>query len=112
MLFDPSLLPLILILVVIVIVAALLKRYRRCPSDKILVVYGSTGKGSAKCVHGGGVFVWPIIQDYAYLNLTPISIEANLIRMNTYLDSDLIKQLNSYYDKILDMAREEGDYVF
>ena len=78
MLFDPSLLPLILILVLIVIVAALLKRYRRCPSDKILVVYGSTGKGSAKCVHGGGVFVWPIIQDYAYLNLTPISIEANL----------------------------------
>ena len=76
--FDPSLLPLILILVIIVIVAALLKRYRRCPSDKILVVYGSTGKGSAKCVHGGGVFVWPIIQDYAYLNLTPISIEANL----------------------------------
>ena len=78
MLFDPSLLPLILIIVVIVLVAALLKRYRRCPSDKILVVYGSTGKGSAKCVHGGGVFVWPIIQDYAYLNLTPISIEANL----------------------------------
>ena len=74
MLFDPSLLPLILILVLIVIVAALLKRYRRCPSDKILVVYGSTGKGSAKCVHGGGVFVWPIIQDYAYLNLTPLSL--------------------------------------
>jgi flotillin len=75
---DASLLPVILVLVIIVIVAALLKRYRRCPSDKILVVYGSTGKGSAKCVHGGGVFVWPIIQDYAYLNLTPISIEANL----------------------------------
>ena len=71
-------LPIILIIVAIVIVSALLKRYRRCPSDKILVVYGSTGKGSAKCVHGGGVFVWPIIQDYAYLNLTPISIEANL----------------------------------
>ena len=71
-------LPIILIIVAIVIVSSLLKRYRRCPSDKILVVYGSTGKGSAKCVHGGGVFVWPIIQDYAYLNLTPISIEANL----------------------------------
>ncbi len=75
---DPTLLPLILILVVVALVAFLLKRYRRCPSDKILVVYGSTGKGSAKCVHGGGVFVWPVIQDYAYLNLTPISIEANL----------------------------------
>ncbi len=71
-------LPIILVIVAVVIAAALLKRYRRCPSDKILVVYGSTGKGSAKCVHGGGVFVWPIVQDYAYLNLTPISIEANL----------------------------------
>lgn len=71
-------LPVILVVVAVVLVSALLKRYRRCPSDKILVVYGSTGKGSAKCVHGGGVFVWPVIQDYAYLNLTPISIEANL----------------------------------
>lgn len=70
--------PIILIVVIVVIAAALLKRYRRCPSDKILVVYGSTGKGSAKCVHGGGVFVWPVVQDYAYLSLTPISIEANL----------------------------------
>ncbi len=68
----------IFVIVAIVLVSAILKRYRRCPSDKILVVYGSTGKGSAKCVHGGGVFVWPIIQDYAYLSLTPISIEANL----------------------------------
>ena len=68
----------IFVVVGIVLIAAILKRYRRCPSDKILVVYGSTGKGSAKCVHGGGVFVWPIVQDYAYLSLTPISIEANL----------------------------------
>ncbi|MDO4496823.1 MAG: SPFH domain-containing protein [Bacteroidales bacterium] len=71
-------LPVILVILVVVLASAILKRYRRCPSDKILVVYGSTGKGSAKCVHGGGVFVWPVIQDYAYLNLTPISIEANL----------------------------------
>ncbi|MCF0178794.1 MAG: flotillin family protein [Bacteroidales bacterium] len=68
----------ILVIVAIVLLAALLKRYRRCPSDKILVVYGSTGRGSAKCVHGGGTFVWPVIQDYEYLSLTPISIEANL----------------------------------
>jgi flotillin len=58
---------------------ALLNRYRRCPSDKILVVYGTTGnRGSAKCVHGGGTFVWPVLQDYAYLSLTPIGIDANL----------------------------------
>lgn len=39
-------------------------------------------------------------------------IVTNLIRINTDLDSELIKELNSYYDKILDMAREEGNYVF
>jgi flotillin len=68
----------IIAVVIISAVAAIVKRYRRCPSDKILVVYGSTGKGSAKCVHGGGTFVWPIVQDYAYMSLTPISIDANL----------------------------------
>ncbi|MDO4949205.1 MAG: SPFH domain-containing protein [Bacteroidales bacterium] len=63
----------------IILFASIIKRYRRCPSDKILVVYGTTGKrGSAKCIHGGGTFVWPIIQDYQYLSLTPISIDANL----------------------------------
>lgn len=72
-------LPVIGIVVLLVLVSALLKRYKRCPSDKILVIYGRSGsKGSAKCIHGGGAFVWPVIQDYAYLNLTPISIEANL----------------------------------
>ena len=69
---------LILVVVGFATVAAVIRRYRRCPSDKILVVYGKTGGGSAKCIHGGGKFVWPIIQDYAYLNLTPISIDANL----------------------------------
>jgi flotillin len=60
-------------------IIAIVNRYRRCPSDKILVVYGTTGdRGSAKCVHGGGTFVWPVLQDYAYLSLTPIGIDANL----------------------------------
>ena len=39
-------------------------------------------------------------------------ILTNLIRIDTALDSELIKELNSYYDKILNMAREEGNYVF
>ena len=56
----------------------LISRYKRCPSDKILVIYGRTGGTSAKCVHGGGAFIWPVIQDYQYLDLKPISIEANL----------------------------------
>jgi flotillin len=66
------------IIVFFVIFLALTARYKRCPSDKILVVYGRTGGSSAKCVHGGGAFIMPVFQDFAYLDLKPISIEANL----------------------------------
>ncbi|GAB4158479.1 MAG: hypothetical protein Fur0037_25980 [Planctomycetota bacterium] len=48
----------------------------RCPSNKVLVIYGRVSKGlSARCLHGGGAFVWPLIQDYAYLTLDPMRIE-------------------------------------
>src|SRR5574339_105683 len=54
-------------------------RYKRCPSDKILVIYGKTGAGtSSKCLAGGAAFVWPVIQDYSFLELTPISIDVDL----------------------------------
>ena len=63
---------LILIVVTIIFLAS---RYKRCPSDKILVVYGKVGSGqSARCIHGGGSFIWPLIQDYAYISLTPMTI--------------------------------------
>ncbi|MBP8304192.1 MAG: flotillin family protein [Phycisphaerae bacterium] len=53
----------------------LASRYKRCPSDRILVVYGKVGKDqSSRCIHGGGTFVWPLIQDYAYMSLTPMPI--------------------------------------
>jgi flotillin len=65
-------------IVAFVTISALVARYKRCPSDKILVIYGRTGGSSAKCVHGGGAFIWPVIQDYAFLDLKPLSIEANL----------------------------------
>ncbi|MCR9145040.1 MAG: SPFH domain-containing protein [bacterium] len=57
----------------------LASRYKRCPSDRILVVFGKVGKGqSANCIHGGGVLVWPLIQDYAFLSLTPLTINIPL----------------------------------
>jgi len=74
--------PIVLLVVAVIagfmILSALISRYKRCPSDKILVVYGRTGGTSAKCIHGGGAFIWPVIQDYAFLDLKPLSIEANL----------------------------------
>ena len=53
-------------------------RYKRCPSNKVIVVYGKVGGGSARCVHGGGVFVWPLIQDYAVLSLEPMTMDIDL----------------------------------
>jgi flotillin len=67
-------------------------RYRRCPSDRVLVVYGKVGgQSSSRCVHGGAAFIWPIFQDYQYLDLTPMPIDIKLegalsqqnIRVNT-----------------------------
>jgi flotillin len=68
----------ILIFFVFLSFISLIRRYRRCPSDKILVIFGKTGEGSARCVHGGAAFVWPLFQDYSYLDLIPISIEIPL----------------------------------
>ena len=47
-----ALIAVILVVVVFITIAAVIRRYRRCPSDKILVVYGRTGGGSARCIHG------------------------------------------------------------
>ena len=54
-------------------------RYKRCPSDKILVIYGKVDTGkSSKCMHGGGTIVWPIIQNYSFMSLTPMTISIPL----------------------------------
>ncbi len=54
-------------------------RYKRCPSNRILVIYGKTGSGqSARPLHGGGTFVWPLIQSYDFLELEPLQIEIPL----------------------------------
>ena len=74
----------IIIFVVFVTFTAILRRYKRCPSDKILVIYGKTGKtkqggnSTAKCIHGGAAFIWPVFQSYEFLDLKPIGIDCNL----------------------------------
>lgn len=74
----------IILVIIFVTILSVFSRYKKCPSDKVLVVFGKTGKGndgtsrSAKCIHGGAAFVWPVIQGYKFLDLTPISIEVDL----------------------------------
>ncbi len=71
----------------VVLLAALitiLSRYRKCPADKVLVIYGKVGSDasgktrSAKCIHGGAAFIVPVLQSYQYMDLTPISISVDL----------------------------------
>ncbi len=64
---------------VLIVAMTLVSRYRMCPPDRILVVYGKLANGmSSKCYHGGSTFVIPFFQSYAYLDLTPINIEIEL----------------------------------
>lgn len=61
------------------LVMLLARRYKRCPSNRVLVIYGKTGGGNAaRCIHGGAAFILPLLQDYEYLSLEPIQIEIPL----------------------------------
>ena len=79
--------PMIIAAVAIVVFAFFIvfaSRYKKCPSDKIMVIYGKVGTNkdgtqrSAKCIHGGAAFIIPVIQSYEYLDLTPLSIPVDL----------------------------------
>ncbi len=74
----------VIVLLILTTIIVILSRYRKCPSDKILVIYGKVGQTtdgqqrSAKCIHGGASFIWPVVQSYEYLDLTPMSIQVDL----------------------------------
>jgi flotillin len=54
-------------------------RYKKCPTDRLMVVFGKTpGDKSARYYHGGAAFVWPFIQDYGYLSLRPLQFKLEL----------------------------------
>lgn len=72
------------ILVLIMIFLMVVTRYKKCPPDKIMVIYGKVGADkdgnarSARCIHGGAAFIWPLVQSFTYLDLTPLSISVDL----------------------------------
>lgn len=72
------------VVIVTLVVVLFASRYKKCPSDKIMVIYGRVGQGkdgtsrSAKCVHGGAQMVWPFFQSYQFMDLTPMSISVDL----------------------------------
>lgn len=58
----------------------LMKQYKRCPSNRILVIFGRAGKGrdAAICIHGGARLIKPLVEDFAWLTLEPMQIEIPL----------------------------------
>jgi flotillin len=83
--FDPTfILVSAIVILFLSVIMFVVSRYRRCPSDKIMVIYGKVGTSkdgtaiSARCIHGGAAFIWPVFQAYEYLDLTPMSISVDL----------------------------------
>ncbi len=82
--FELLILIVVFILLVMTLIIIFLTRYKKCPSDKVMVIYGKVGQNSdgttrsARCIHGGAAFIVPVVQAYAYLDLTPISIPVDL----------------------------------
>ena len=73
-----------IVLIFLVVILTFITRYKKCPSDKILVIYGRVGttkdgeNRSSKCIHGGAALIWPFFQSYQYMDLTPMSISVDL----------------------------------
>jgi flotillin len=80
---DPYILMATLVVFAILFVFSIfllfVRRYKRCPSNRVLVIFGKVGVGNtARCIHGGAALVLPLVQDYSYLSLEPIQIEIPL----------------------------------
>ncbi len=69
---------LIVFLLALGVLIAFVNRYKRCPSNRVLVIYGKTGSGASKCIHGGAAFVIPLFQAYDYLDLEPFVVPVDL----------------------------------
>lgn len=87
----------IFLLITIIVLAVLfvifiISRIIKCPADKIIVITGKVGKnsdGTPKayvCLHGGAVFIYPLIQNYSFLDINPISIQINLKKLFEKID--------------------------
>ena len=90
----------IIVILAIVTIIGLMSRYRRCASDEILVVFGKAGKKTqtnpttgkketvilpSKIIHGGGTFVFPVIQDWRKMSLKPMQIQTSVVGVSSQM---------------------------
>ena len=76
---EVGLLFVVLLILLAVLLIGFASRYKKCPSDSVMVIFGKTGGNrAAKCIHGGAAFIIPVIQDYGFLSLRPMQLDVNL----------------------------------
>jgi flotillin len=111
----------VIALIILSVLMFVANQYKKCQSNKILVVFGNiAGEGSAKCIHGGGTFIIPLIQGYAFLSLEPMTTEIDLkgalskknIRVNipatfTFGISTNSLLMQNAAERLLDLKKEE-----
>jgi len=82
--FEGLILACVVAVLLFALIITLVSRYKKCPSDRVMVIYGKVGSNkdgtskSARCIHGGAAFIWPVVQSYEFLDLTPLSISVDL----------------------------------
>lgn len=112
----------IALLILGVPVSVIVLRYKKCPPDKVMVIFGNVGKdknGNAlpyRYIHGGAAFIWPLIQHFTYLDLNPLSVEIDLKNQKTHLNekvdfSALFTVAVSAEPNILKNAAEKLVYI-
>lgn len=120
---------------VILTLIGLMSRYRRCASDEILVVFGKAGKVTktnpetgkqetvilpSKVIHGGGTFVFPVIQDWRKMSLKPMQIQTSVagvsnqmikvtipVTLTTGIDKDHPEIMHNAASRFLTSTRTE-----
>src|SRR5262245_57017808 len=60
---------------------AFARNYRKCPPNKVLVVFGRKHRASGKgyrLINGGSAFVLPLFEDFTYIGLETFSVESSV----------------------------------
>jgi flotillin len=75
------------VVAIVVAVIALIRQYKRCPKNKIMVIYGLTGSSPPIIIQGGGAFVKPVFQAHEYISLEPMTLELDMNQVVRDLDA-------------------------
>lgn len=68
------------IILLLFVTAFFIRRYVRCPTNKVLVISGGgdAGPGGHRFVKSGGALVLPLLQEHDFLSLEPHALDVNV----------------------------------